>query len=283
MSVSHKTGLRFGALMLGAVVVCAPAVRAFQDAAPDPEEQAAEAMDRLKDAVADRDAAAVQQLLRALDEVYGSVQPKTVKKIGAAVTRLFKDFVPRVEIDVPVTAPLPGDEPEPVNMDAMHEVLACYTLAVGIMHDKPEGADVLLPLLKLKHVKDLPRTTALVIEGLGYRRDPQLTKTLASYLGDAAPEVAGAAAGALAQLQDHPQADRVVAVKAILDAFDAAATAVEKEQRRTKPDDPHPAADHLSLLEVPFGEALKSLTRQRFDTPAEWRTWFAEHGKETDW
>jgi hypothetical protein len=278
-----QIGPRLGALILGAVVLAAPAAHAWQQAEPDPETRAAQAIASLDEAVDDRNAAAVQQALRVIEQVYGSVQPKTVKKLGRAVTRMFKEYVPRIETDLPPTAPLPGDDPQPVNMDATREVIECYTLAVGVMHDKPEGADVLLPLLKLKHVKEIPRITALVVEGLGYRRDPALTKTLAAFLGDGSPEVASAAATALAQMQDNPQADRVVAVKALLDAYEAAEVAAAKEQRRTKPDDPHPAADHLALLDVPFGEALKSLTRQRFETPAEWMAWFAAHGKEPDW
>jgi hypothetical protein len=283
MLAAMQIGLSLGALFLGTLVLGAPVARAWQDAGPDPEKRAAEAIVLLKDAVDAEDAAAIQAALRVLEEVYGSVQPKTVKKIGRAVTQMFKDYVPRIEIDVPVTAPLPGDEPEPVNMDMLRDVVDCYTLAVGVMHDKPEGADVLLPLLKLKHVKEMPRITALVVEGLGYRRDASLTKTLAKFLGHESAEVASAAATALAQLQDHDQADRAVAVEALLEAFEDAETAVAKERRRTKEDDPHPAADHLALLEVPFGEALKSLTRQRFDTPAEWKAWFDAHGREPDW
>jgi hypothetical protein len=233
--------------------------------------------------VDDRDAAAIQAALRVVEDVYASVQPRTVKKIGAAVTHMFREYEPRIERDLPATAPLPGDDPQPVDMDATREVIACYTLAVGVMHDKPEGADVLLPVLRLKHVKAMPEITALVVEGLGYRRDPGLTKDLAGYLDHEDAGVAGAAATALAQLQDHPQPERLAAVRAIIEAFEEADKQVAKEQRRVREDEPRPAADRLARLEVPFGDALKTLTRQRFDTPAEWRTWFAEHGREPDW
>jgi hypothetical protein len=278
-----QIGLRRLALALGILGAGAPASGAAQDAGPDPELRAAQAIAALRSAVDDRDAAAIQAALRVFEDVYAGVDPKTVKKIGAAVTHMFRKYEPRLESDVPATAPLPGDDPQTLDMDATREVIECYTLAVGVMHDKPEGADVLLPVLRLKHVMAMPEITALVVEGLGYRRDPGLTKELAAYLGHEDAAVAGAAATALAQLQDHAQPERLAAVRALIEAFEAAGKEVAKEQRRVRKDEPHPAAERFARLEVPFGEALKSLTRQRFDTPAEWRAWFAEHGREPDW
>jgi hypothetical protein len=268
------------------------------DAAPSAEAvKAADAaalaiIEKVNHAIEERVPADIRPALTQLDEIYAQIPPKTLKKVLKSVSAMFAKLVPRTDdrdIDTlgdDAFNPFGPDEDEeqPVAEDPKAEIEDCYHVAIGVLYDKPEGAAVLLPVLKLPHIKSWPEMQALVLEGLGYRGDPALAKDLEAYLRHPNALVASAAAGGLGKLREEPMDVRRQVVGALVDAFSAARKAADKEAAKAGEDEEElPAKRYLSSIHVAFREALTSLTRQTHDKPAEWREWFDAHGKDASW
>lgn len=270
-----------GPAILALAVVAAPTIHV-----PAPDEKEVEAaLEQLDDGIDDREPAPIQDALQRLDTLYAELTSRDRKKVVRLVKAVFSKYRPRKEM--PGSVVRTGRE-DPfgdiqVEDEARAAVLATYRLAVGLMFDKPEGADVLLPALKLNHVKDWPEVQMVILQGLGFRADPELTKLFAGYLEHDHPYISGTAAESLGQLAGQALDARRPAVKAIVDAYSDAESAATKEARKVKEDDPTPADDRLAILWVSFNEALKALTGEGHDTPTAWREWFAAHGKGSDW
>lgn len=272
-----------------AVTVAQSKAKAPDTSAAD--QQAAEAIALMDQAIEERNAEAAQTQLRRYEELWGKVSPKMLKKVIGSVVALFKQFHPRDDFDLELQPRLPGDiAPREVEDTGRRELLQTYRLAAGVLYDKPEGREVILSILKISHVRSWPDIVATLVEGLGYQPDAGLTAVIKPYLDDPSPMICGAAANALSQLHDEPIAVRREAVAALVKAYSAAQEAADKERRRAKPQagdegesPPTPAADRLVLMEVPFGLSLQKLTRQSFPDPAGWQQWFDEHGKDATW
>ncbi len=267
---------------LAVVCLAGAAAPLMPDDGPD---ETALAMVAQIDAALDaHDAEAIQDALRRLEGVYAQVGDKTLKKVLKAVGQVFREFKPRIDAGLPVLPPAPGDTGDEVILeDPRVEILACYRMAVGLMYDKPQGADVLLPVLKLPHVKNWPEVVALIVQGLGYRQDPTLTKAIAPWLAADSAALASAAAAALGQLHEKPVEARREAVAALVDEFQRAYDEAAKEARKLREGDAAPAADRLASMQVAFTESLTMLTRATCADPPAWSAWFSARGRESDW
>ncbi len=297
----HRAGLLFLALVL-------PGAPAFaQDDGRPPEgtdsAQSAEAAAQAADAAAmgaveimdaalnDRDPAKIKPVFTTLDEQWANLSPKTIKRVNKSISGMFAKLKPRESRDIDTL----GEDAKNGRFDPeegsrrlatdtqKQDVLDCYHSAIGLLYDKPDGPAVLLPVLKLQHVKVWPDVQVLVLEGLGYRGEGALEKEFEGYLRHENPAVASAAASAMGHLQDQPMDVRRRAVTALVDAFSAAQKASDKEASKVGEDDERPARRYYSSVMLAFREALTSLTRQSFDKPPEWREWLDAHGKDASW
>jgi hypothetical protein len=267
-----------------------PAADAGGDAAAD--EAAMAVVETIDKAITERDPVKIKPVFTTLDEQWARLSPKTVKRVEKSLSAMFAKLKPRdaqVDVDTMGDQARNGryepdeDNPPPETDNQRQDVLDCYHAAIGLLYDKPEGAAMLLPVLKLPHVKSWPEVQVLVLEGLGYREDQALAKDFEAYLRHESTTVASAAAASLGRLREKPMDVRRQAVSSIVDAFTAAQKAADKEAAKAGEDDDRPARRYLSSITVSFRDALTSLTRQNFDKPAEWRTWLDAHGKDASW
>jgi hypothetical protein len=275
-----------GPTILALAIVAAPAMSAPTRAGGALDEKEIEAtLDQLKEGIADEDYKAISEALQRLDLQYPELTPKDLKKVVKLVKAVFAKVRPPKELPGSVVRIGPVDPFEEIAVEdeARGEVLAMYRLAIGLMFDRPEGEEVLVPTLKLEHIREWPEVQMVVLQGLGFRSDPGLTRLFADYLEHEDPYIAGTAAESLGQLAGKPLEERRPAVEAIIEAFNDAEKAAKKEERKVKEDDPTPLNDRLQILWVSFNEGLKALTGEGHDGPAAWREWFAEHGKGEDW
>ncbi|MGQ0553625.1 MAG: HEAT repeat domain-containing protein [Planctomycetota bacterium] len=279
---------------LAAVLLLAPwfTAVALQEAPAGPEELAArqaadaaalESVTQITVGIRDRKPDAILKALMALEPIHLQLSEKVLKRVDKALLAIFKDFEPRESVDLPLQPPLPGDDPIVIGPDPREEVRDCYVMSIGLLYDKPGGAAILLEVLKLRHIKEWPELHARVLEGLGYRRDPVLIKELSTHLVDPSPVVASAAAMALGQFNEAPVAVRRQAVAALIAALEKADAAVVKEARRSKGDEPRPAAERVAAMAVGFSDALKMLTRQSHADTKAWKSWFTSQGAEDTW
>jgi hypothetical protein len=282
MLASMPHALRVGGpAILALAIVAAPAT-----SAPSLDEKEIEAtLDQLKEGVADEDYKAISEALQRLDTQYPELTKRDLKKVVKLVKAVFSKVRPPKELPGSVVQIGPVDPFEEIAVEdeARGEVLAMYRMAVGLMFDRPQGADVLLPTLKLDHIETWPEMQMVILQGLGFRSDPELTKLFAGYLEHDDPYIAGTAAESLGQLAGKPLEVRRTAVELIIDEYDDAAAAAKKEARKVREDDPTPMADRLAIIWVSFNEGLKALTGEGHDGPAAWHDWFAENGKGEDW
>jgi len=242
-------------------------------------------------AVNEREPTKIKPVFATLDEHWAHLSPKTVKRVNKSIGAMFAKLKPREFRDVDTLGEdaINGrftpdeDNPEPATDTQKQDVLDCYHSAIGLLYDKPDGPAVLLPVLKLPHIKTWPDVQVLVIEGLGYRGEAALEKEFEAYLRHENTAVASAAATALGHLRDQPMEVRRRAVTALVDAFSAAQKASDKEASKAGEDDERPARRYLSSVMLSFRDALSSLTRQTFDKPGEWREWYDAHGKDAAW
>lgn len=242
--------------------------------AQDPEGLAKDALVLISDGVADHKPELVSEGLSDLDMVYATVSDKTRKKIHKAVGNMFAKLVPREPV-----FQRPGDLVDGEEGTRL-EVEACYTLAIGILHDKDGGPDVLLKALKNKHIKSWHEVRALVYEGLGLRADPALIKEFVKVLEDAEPAVAFEAAAALGQFHDRGMDLRRQAATALVKAFAEHDKDAAKEAKKGRSEE---KADYLAAVEVAFNESLTALTRASPSSAPEWSEWLKEHGKDEEW
>lgn len=257
-----------------------PAARAttapFQD---DVEDLADDALDAIDQAIDERDPERMRESFETLDMVYRDVSPRTVKRIGKAVGKVFSKYQPRVEV-------LDYDEvtDEYEIFSDKDDVEGIYVMAVGLLYDKPEGPDVLKPLLKQAHIKEWGEVRAAIVEGLGYRADPGELSFFSGLLKDSDPAVARAAVVAIGQLKDADFAIRKKAAKVLVERYADATKRAQKELKRKREDaEAGDAERFLGAVEAAMDEALTELTRQRFTGSADWETWFDEHPDEEDW
>ncbi|HTE05200.1 MAG TPA: HEAT repeat domain-containing protein [Planctomycetota bacterium] len=244
----------------------------------------------IDDAVDQHDPVKIKPVFETLDTTWPRLSQKTIKRVEKSIGAMFAKLKPRESRDVDTLGDdarngrfKPEDEPDGKSDNQKADVLDCYHSAIGLLYDKPDGPSVLLPVLKLPHVKTWPEVQVLVLEGLGYREDPALAKEFEAYLRHESTLVACAAAEALGHLRDQPQDVRRRAAGAVVDAFCAAEKASEKEAGKVGEDDEHPARRYLSSITVSFREALTALTQQTLAKPSEWRAWFDAHGKDASW
>jgi hypothetical protein len=231
-----------------------------------PEELAAEALKQFGKALGDKDVKLIEEALQDFDRIYGKVGPKTVKKLHKAYGKLFK-LEPREEFRED------GSDPR-------GELLFAYQLAVGSVFDKPGGDDVLQAALKQGHVKRWPEARALFVEGLGQRVEADNIRLIAGYLEDDSVMVVRAAAGCLGLFSEADVKVRREAVAPLIKVLGSLDSAAKKEAKKGKRED---AQEFLLGVEGSFLDALLPLTRQRFDSAADWAIWFKQNGSGEDW
>jgi len=231
-----------------------------------PETLAADALDRFNEALSDKSVPMLEEALFDFHAVYDKVPEKTVKKFHRAYGKLFK-LEPREEIRED------GSDPR-------DELLRAYQLALGTVFDKPGGDALILSGLKLGHIKRWPEAQALFVEALGFRADPKNIKTLASYVkSDQAPVVRAAVHG-LGMFSESGVDVRRTAVKPLVDALAACSKAAAKEAKKGKEEE---AQEYFLAVEGTFYDALLKLTRQQFDSAAEYAEWFKKNGAGDSW
>lgn len=239
--------------------------------ADDPEAFALEAVDRLADAVTARDAEGVREALVDLDSAWPRLSAKAAGKALKGVGRLFSKYKPRDEIR------------EDGSTDA-EEIRECYRMAIGLVFDKDGGDDVLRGAFKVGHIKTWPQVQANLLEGLGHRRDPGQLDFVAGYLKHDAHEVVVAAAVALGRLDEADVAVRREAAGALVSAYERLAKAAAKEARKARDDEEEgPARTALARCEYPLNDALRALTRQRFESAEDWSDWLGSDGRRDGW
>lgn len=264
---------RIAKLFVGVVLAVGAPVSAQVD------EVALEALDVIEEAVDDHEPGKVAEALRDLDDVYDKLSERTLKKVHRGLKKMFADFEPKEGSAVGVgTGVIDRSQLE----GTKRQVGECYTLAVGILFDKPDGDELLLDALKRDHVEEWPEVRALIYEGLGYRVDPELVDEFVDVLEDDAPEVAAAGAIALGQFFENDMELRREIVEELIEAYLEHHEEAEKEERRGR-DDEREASDYLAIIEVPFDESLRSLTRRSFEGAPEWEQWWDEHGNDDEW
>lgn len=127
------------------------------------------------------------------------------------------------------------------------------------------------------------RLHALVAHALGVMADPSAIEHLASVVNSEDPKVTAAAADALATYRSAPHAKRVEAVRRLIDVFET----TWNYMMSVRPDD-RIARDRAKRDWEVFGanvrKALQALTGQaQLNRPREFRDWWNEHKKETNW
>lgn len=237
-------------------------------AAPDEaDERADAALERLDGGLADESyeeiAAAIVELDAVVDEVSKPVRKKVIKALGD----VFRDYAPRKD----------------TTDDNSADVADAYGAAIGALFQREGGPELLEKALKQEHVREWPAVQVLLLEGLGYARDPARVKLLAGYLEGEHAIVVTAAARALGELREADLDARRKAAVALLERYEAISDDVEAQTRRGNEEETARAQDLLDLTEVGFNEALSSLCRQSLATAADWRAWYDEHGRGNDW
>ncbi len=240
------------------------------------DEVALEALDQLKEGVDDHKPELVNEALRDLDDVYVKLDPKTLKKVHKGISTMFAKLVPR-EGNSLIRG---GFVDEAELQGTRRQVEDCYVLAVGMLFDKEDGADLLTTALKKKHVKDWPEVRAVIYEGLSYRVDATLVKEFTKILTDPSPRVAAAGAAALGRYFEEDMETRRGIVKSLIEVYQKHHTAMEKEAKKGREE---VAADYLASVEVAFGESLTALTRRSLTEAPEWTEWWGEHGDDEEW
>jgi hypothetical protein len=234
----------------------------------DPDQVAKEALKTLKEAVEERDPAAMQQAITDFDVVWDQTDKKTQGKIVKAVGKLFESYK---SID--------AMDPETLTTDE-GDVAIVYEMSVGLLFDKPGGDAALAKALKQPHVKKWPEVQTRILDGLGHRKDPETIDTVSEYLEHDNVYVAASAGRALGRLAEAERDARQDAVEALIGAYLEAERKAEKERKK---EENGPREEFLLGVEVAYTEALTALTRQRFDTASDWNDWYRKEGRKGDW
>ncbi len=256
--------------LLGALGVTAAAQQLPFDLVIDPEVRGLLALEDLGDGIKAREPETVQGALGVLDANWAELSPKTAGKALKGVGKLFSRFKPRDEYLADGTTDLDG-------------IQHCYRMAIGLVFDKDGGDKVLRNALKVPHIKTWPEVQANLLEGLGHRRDPEQLDFFADYLDHDEAPVMVAAAGALSRLSEADVSVRREAAEAVHEAFDKLRQRAEKAARKAKDDEETPAGTAFARIEYPFNDALRALTRQRFESVEDWGRWLSAEGRRDGW
>jgi hypothetical protein len=231
-----------------------------------PEKLAADALKRFDAGLSDKDVPELEESLADFDLIYEKVEDKTRKKIHKAYGKLFK-----LE---------PRQENREDGTDPQSELLGAYQLAAGTVFDKDGGRQILMSALKLGHIKRWPDATALFVEALGHRVEPENVKVLVGYLDSEDAPVVRAAVEGLGRFAEHDIKLRREAVKPLIKILAELDTAARKEAKKGKREEDQ---EFLLSVEGVFYEALLELTRRRFESVEEWEDWFAANGAKERW
>ncbi|GJM20703.1 MAG: hypothetical protein DHS20C15_06180 [Planctomycetota bacterium] len=232
----------------------------------EPDDFAAEVLERFDLALDKGYVDQLQEAVQDIDLVYEKVSDKTRKKLNKALAGMLTSK-PRQTIGED------GQSPEQL-------LSPSYAGAIGILHDKPGGVEILRKALKSKHLKEWYDVRGLLYEGIALSLDPDDISLIAKGLAEPDAYLVATAAGSLAIYSDQDVDVRREAIEELIDGWEALVETAEKNERREKGSE---AREFLDQVEPALIEAAGDITRRRQSDLDALREWFAETGKGDAW
>lgn len=251
-------------LCLSLAAVCAPAFAARVDDGPD--EFAEQVLERLDTALDEDRAEQVLEAVHDVDLVYAQVSDKLRKKLDKALAKMLASK-PSAVI---------GEYGEP----PQQRYGAAYIAAIGILHDKPGGVDILRKTLKNRHLEEWYEVRGVLYEGIALNLDGDDIALVAKGLREPDALLVSTVAGALSLYRDAEVDERREAIQELIEAWEHLTEEAEKAEKRDKGEG---AREFLDQVEPAFVEAAGDLSRRRQTDLAGVRAWFAEVGRGSEW
>jgi hypothetical protein len=212
----------------------------------------------------DRDTERIMVIYQIFDEIYSKADAREQKTIVKTIRKAY---------DI---------QPFPEDSSFLVTGAACLS-EMG----KP-GLDALVYALNHKNLKSRPstdqiaamgrvRVKEIIIQAIGFNKDPGALKTLYKQLKSDHPSFLKAACTALSCFSDLPLPQRKPIVENLIKVYlrlDAEAEAGGEESR------PY---ETLISVEVAFNMSLRKLTFRNFESAREWKTWYEEYKDKKKW
>jgi len=231
-----------------------------------PDDFAEEILERFETALDEDRSEQVLEAMQDIDLVYPKVSDKTRKKLEKALAKMLA-AKPSAVIGAN------GEPPE-------QRYGPSYIAAIGILHDKPGGLDILRKTLKNRHLEEWYEVRGVLYEGIALSQQAEDIGLIAKGLREPDALLVSSVAESLGLYRDADVALRREALEELIDAWEYLTSEAEKAEKRNKGE---AAREFLDQVEPAFIDAAGDLSRRRQTDLAGVRAWFAEVGRGNEW
>lgn len=212
----------------------------------------------------DRDTERIMEIYQTFDLIFAKATPREQKSIVKTIRKAY---------DI---------QPFPEDSSFMVTGAACLS-AMG-----KSGLDALIYAFNHKNLKSRPSTDNLgemgklrvkeiIIQAIGYSKDPSALKMLYKQLSSKKGNFVKATCQALSCFSDLPLKERKPIVENLVNSYSRLNAEAENGGEESD------AYELLISVEVAFNMALQKLTFRSFESAPEWKAWYGEYKDKKKW